>query len=282
VTVKRIAAPAGRLDLPAGRGSSFLHDHVQVGDVLDVRAPAGAFFIDPLATEPLVLIGAGIGITPLASMLEAMVHAGRRRQIFVLWGFRSSGDHPFKTRLEKLAAVHSEIHVDVCYSAPQSEDMPGTDYKHPGRITFEHIRGVLPSNNLQFYVCGPGGFMESLVPALWDWGVPESHVHFEAFGPASVKKTSPSSRIVSEPCEVRFERTNRIAKWDGSFASLLEFGESAGVTLPSGCRAGSCGECLTAIRSGSVATMKRPGIPVPADHCLTCISVPEGDLVLEA
>ena len=76
--------------------------------------------------------------------------------------------------------------------------------------------------------------MESLVPALWEWGVPESHVHFEAFGPASVKSaTSARSREQStEPCEVRFERSDRAATWDGSFASLLEFGEAAGVAMP--------------------------------------------------
>jgi ferredoxin len=80
---------------------------------------------------------------------------------------------------------------------------------------------------------------------------------------------------------VRFERSDRRAIWDGSFASLLEFGEAAGIVMPSGCRAGSCGECLLAVR-GSVTTVKQPGIPVPAGHCLTCISVPAGELVLDA
>ena len=75
-TIKRIAVPADRPEMPAGRGSSFFHESVQVGDVLDVRAPAGTFLIDPLASEPIVLVGSGIGITPLVSMLDAIVHAG--------------------------------------------------------------------------------------------------------------------------------------------------------------------------------------------------------------
>jgi ferredoxin len=62
----------------------------------------------------------------------------------------------------------------------------------------------------------------------------------------------------------------------------LEFAEAAGIAMPSGCRAGSCGECLTAVRGGNVITVKQPGIPVSAGHCLTCISVPAGDLVLDA
>jgi ferredoxin-NADP reductase len=282
VTVKRTAAPPEHPSRPPGRGSSFFHDRLQVGDLLDVRAPAGTFLIDPLAAEPLALIGAGIGITPLVSMLEAVVHAGRQRQVFLLLGFRSGTEHPFKARLEKLAGGNSEIQLHVSYSAPRNEDVLYKDYNHRGRLTVERIREVLPSNNLQFLVCGPGGFMESLVPALWEWGVPELHVRYEAFGPASVKGATRSTRWKGEACQVRFVRTSRDVTWDGSFASLLEFGEAAGVTLPSGCRAGSCGECMTAVRSGSVATLKQPGIAVPAGHCLTCISVPMTALVLEA
>jgi ferredoxin len=178
------------------------------------------------------MIGAGIGITPLVSMLEAIVHAGRRREVYALFGFRNRREHPF--------------------------------------------------NNYQFYVCGPGALMESLVPALLDWGVPESHVHFEAFGPASVKTSRKLPQQPAAVCEVQFDRSRRAAKWDGSLASLLEFGEATGVVMNSGCRAGSCGECLMAIRSGTVATIKPPGFPVPPGHCLACVSVPTSDLVLEA
>jgi ferredoxin len=126
--------------------------------------------------------------------------------------------------------------------------------------------------------------MESLVPALWAWGVPEPHVHFEAFGPASVKRVGgkKAAAVSTAPCRVRFERSDRTLAWDGSFGSLLEFGEAGGLKLASGCRAGSCGECLVAVRSGKITQLKRPGVSVPAGHCLTCLSVPDGELVLDA
>jgi ferredoxin-NADP reductase len=283
VTIKRIAASGEPPNKPPGRGSNFFHRQLHVGDMIDVRAPAGTFFIDPLADEPIVLIGAGIGITPLLSMLEAIVHAGRNREVHVLFGFRSGADHPFKERLASLAEANANVRLHVSYSAPATADVLYRDYNHRGRITLERVRQVLPSNNFRFYVCGPGGLMESLVPGLWEWGVPESHVHFEAFGPASIKHVgNRAGGQAAVTCDVRFERSNRSATWDGTFSSLLEFGEAAGITMPSGCRAGSCGECLVAIRAGSVVPLKQPGISVPAGHCLACVSVPAEALVLDA
>jgi ferredoxin-NADP reductase len=280
-TIKRIPAPEKPPDLPPGRGSNYFHNKVRVGDVLEVRAPAGTFLLDPLATEPIVLVGAGIGVTPRVSMLEAIVQTGHKREAHLLFGFRNGSEHPFKERVAAICAENPQVRLHVSYSAPAPGDVLYRDYNHRGRVTLERVRQVLPSSNYRFYICGPGPLMESLVPALWDWGVPELHVHFEAFGPASVRSAS-CGREKTQPCDVRFERSDRNALWDGSFASLLEFGEAAGVTMPSGCRAGSCGECLMAIRSGAITTIKQPGIPVPTGQCLTCISVPAGELVLDA
>jgi ferredoxin-NADP reductase len=283
-TIKRIGTPANRPNARPGRGSSYFHDVVKVGDVLDVRAPSGTFFVDPLVTEPIVLIGAGIGITPLVSMLEAILHADQPRSVYALFGFRHGGEHPFKERLARLAEGNRNLQLHVSYSAPRAADVLYRDYNHVGRMTFERARAILPSSNFRFYLCGPGAMMEALVPALASWSVPDSHIHFEAFGPASVQRVAAGGKTNAaiEPCGVRFARSEKALTWDGTFGSLLEFGEAAGVSLASGCRAGSCGECMVALRSGKVATLKRPGITVPPGYCLTCISVPTGELVLDA
>jgi ferredoxin-NADP reductase len=281
VTVKRIPAQPNQPTLLPGRGSNHFHNNVFVGDVLEARAPAGMFLIDPSATEPIVLLGAGIGVTPLLSMLEAIVQTGQKREVHAMFGFRNGAEQPFKDRLAAICADNPQIRLHVSYSAPEPSDVLYRDYNHQGRIDLARVREVLPSSNYLFYVCGPGALMESLVPALWNWGVPESHVHFEAFGPASVRSGT-HGQPKSQSCAVRFERSGRSAIWDGSLASLLEFGEAVGVKMPSGCRAGSCGECILAVRDGATTTVKQPGIPVPTGHCLTCISVPAGALVLDA
>jgi uncharacterized protein len=283
-TIKWMAGPIDRPDVPAGRASSFFHNSVQVGDALDVRAPAGTFFIDPLASEPIVLVGCGIGITPLVSMLDAIVHGGGHRDVYAIFGFRNSREQPFREHLQKIALENPNVRLHVSYSAPLPEDVWYRDYNHRGQVTIDRVREALPSSNFRFFVCGPGEMMESLVPALWAWGVPESHVHFEAFGPASVKRASAAgaARRFSQPLSVRFERSDRNAMWDGTCASLLEFGEANGIALPSGCRAGSCGECMVGVRDGTVLPLKQAGVLVPEGQCLTCISVPAGALVLDA
>lgn len=281
-TIKLVRPPDDRPDLPLGRGSNYFHRHVHVGDTVEARAPAGTFLLDAAAIEPVVLIGAGIGITPLLSMLGATIYEGRRRVVYMLLGFRNSREHPFKAHLEKLAHEQSNLHLHVSYSAPGPSDDLYRDFNHEGRLTIERIREVLPSNNFHFYLCGPGPMMESLVPELLAWGVPESHVHYEAFGPASVKSGRTSGAVLAQLCEVRFERSGREILWDGSSNSLLELGEANGIAMPSGCRAGSCGECMTTLRSGNVKMLKASGITVPAGQCLTCVSVPAGPLVLDA
>ena len=154
-TIKRIAPPPNRPDLVPGRGSSFFHANVHVGDVLEVRAPAGTFLIDPHSTEPIVLVGAGIGVTPLVSMLETIVETAKLREVHVLFGFRSGSEHPFKERLAALCAENPQVRLHVSYSAPGAADVMYRDYNHRGRITLERLREVLPSNNFHFYVCGP-------------------------------------------------------------------------------------------------------------------------------
>ena len=154
------------------------------------------------------------------------------------------------------------------------------DYSHLGHTTIVRLRQLLPSNNFRFYVCGPPALMGDLVPALYKWGVPEAHVHFEAFGPASVKnlnKTSPSA-----PCQVGFAKSNSKLTWKGEFPSLLDFASAEGIVLDSGCRAGNCGACTAKVLEGKVTHTKTAGVPLGSDECLTCIGIPEGDVVLDA
>ena len=284
ITVKRVPAPAGQPELPPGVASNHLHDHVQVGDVLDVKAPAGHFFLDPDATVPAVLVAGGIGITPMMSMLRWCLVAQPQRPVYLFYGLRNGSEHAFKQELEEIARTHPHCKLHVAYSRPAAADRPGVDFQHAGHVDAELLRKVLPHGRHQFYICGPTAMMESLVPALGDWGVPRDDIHFEAFGPASVRKSSaaaPAPPALSS-AEVRFARSGRTLEWNGDDANLLDFAERHGIAMDSGCRSGGCGSCATRLVSGSVAYAQPPDHDIAPGYCLPCVGKPLSPLVMEA
>jgi uncharacterized protein len=278
VTIKLAQAPQGQT-LSTGQGSGYFHSKVKVGMTLGVQAPQGAFFLDPSDQVPVVLVSGGVGITPILSMASSIAHEHVPRTVYLFAGFRNSSEHPCREQLAALVK-EKEYHCDISYSQPLATDRMGYDYSHLGHVTILRLRQLLPSNNFRFYVCGPPAMMEDLVPALFKWGVPESHVHFEAFGPASVHGLQ--KKVPTAPCHVEFAKSKAELAWKGEFHSLLDLAESEGMTLNSGCRAGNCGACALKIASGKIIHTKTPGVPLSVDECLTCIGVPEGDIVLEA
>jgi uncharacterized protein len=126
--------------------------------------------------------------------------------------------------------------------------------------------------------------MQSLVPALAAWGVPEADLHFEAFGPASVRLPSaaPAMTGTGAEVEIRFQRSGRTLAWDGQDQNLLDFAERQGVAVESGCRSGGCGSCETQLLSGTVAYAQTPDHDIAPGHCLLCVGRPTSALVLSA
>jgi ferredoxin-NADP reductase len=286
ITIKRVPPPADRPELPPGVSSGHFHDRVHVGDVLQVKAPSGHFFIDPDASVPAVFIAGGIGITPMMSMLRWCVAEQPERRVHLYYGVRSSADHAFKRVLEDLAAAHPALELNVVYGSPGADDVQERDYQHAGYIDLALLRRTLPHGRHQFYVCGPPPMMQSLVPALREWGVHADDIHFEAFGPASVRPpgsaTNEPVASVSAAIEVRFSRSGRTLAWDGQDGNLLDFAERHGLAVDSGCRSGSCGACQTRLLSGTVTYADKPDHDVPQGSCLLCVGKPQSALVLEA
>lgn len=286
ITVKRAPAPAGQTDWPPGLSSNHLHDRVHEGDVLRVKAPSGHFHIDPESRLPVVLIAGGIGITPMMSMLRWVLAEQPGREIHLFYGVRHGGEQVFREQLDLLAASHAGFHRHVVFSRPALDDLSGRDFQHTGHVDIDLLRRVLPHGRHQFYVCGSAALMESLVPALAAWGVAVGDIHFEAFGPSSVRLADPGGISIPQhldlPVEVHFHRSGRTLAWDGQDNNLLDFAERHGVEVDSGCRSGGCGSCETKLVSGTVRYASKPDHDVAPGHCLLCVASPESALTLEA
>jgi hypothetical protein len=286
ITVKRVLAPPDRPEAPPGIASAHLHDNVQENDVIEIRAPAGQFFLDPDPTIPVVLVSGGIGITPMMSMLRWSFDEQPDRVIYLFHGLRHGREHAFKTALEGFARLRANFHLNIVYSRPDPDDILGRDFQHAGHVDIALLKRMLPQGKHDFYVCGPPAMMESLVPALRTWGIPEQNIHFEAFGPASVHSTVralPDAVLVgTEQMDIAFRRSRRTLRWDGRDASLLDFAERHGIAVDSGCRSGSCGSCETKLISGTVRYAQKPDHDIFPGSCLLCVGVPASPLQLDA
>ncbi len=292
ISVKRAYAPVGS-QFPPGRSSNYLHDHVDVGSQLQVRAPAGHFHIDQ-SDAPVVLIGGGVGITPMLSMLNWCLTAQPERELWLFYGVREWAELVMQTHLQALAAEHAHFHLHLCLSDPQvaEADVPqaGPVQQHHGRVDVALLRRLLPLKPYHFYICGPTPMLQSLVPALEDWGVPDGRIHFEAFGPASIPRKKPASatRVTAQSdakqdaVMVSFAKSGKQVAWDPGMGSLLDFAENLGIAVSSGCRAGACGSCQTPIRTGEVAYTQAPDFDPEPGSCLLCVCTPKTAVTLEA
>lgn len=284
VTIKRVPAPPDHPEFPPGASSNYFHDQVRVGDTLRVKAPSGHFCIDPDPSVPVVLIGGGIGITPMMSMLRWCIANQPQRVVHLFYGLRNSDEHAFKSALEAMAASHPALQLHVVYSRPLACDLAGRDYQHAGHVNVELLRTVLPPGRREFYMCGPPAMMQTLVPALAEWGVPMADIHYEAFGPATVtlQGTNAAATPGVKGVDVQFRHSGRTLSWTGQDASLLDFAERHGIEVESGCRCGGCGSCETPLIEGSVQYDHTPDHDIAEGHCLLCVGRPAGSLVLEA
>ena len=194
--------------------------------------------------------------------------------------------HVMPSHLKRLARDHQNINVVICYAEPTRECVKGKDFHYRGRINRRLLEGLLPSTDCQFYLCGPPPMQDAIIGDLREWGVAEKDIKWESFGKRKGKKrASPAVgdnvRAV-EPIEIVFARSGKVGKWSSEEETVLDVAEAAGVALDSGCRAGQCGTCATAIKQGAVRYLEEPGTQPPPGTCLTCMAIPKEGLVLDA
>jgi len=286
ITVKRLGARDFAPSLtPPGLFSSFFHDRLVPGSVLDVYAPAGAFRLNVNSNRPVVLIAAGVGLTPLISMIDWLIATKSEREIWFFYGLHNSSEHAMYGDLKLLARTRPNFQTTTFYSRPGDTCREGIDYDYPGHISVDAMRQVLKNKNCEFYICGPSTMMETVTRDLTNWGVSPHDIKQERFSPLpfqasnGVPGTAPAAH--TKPIQIRFNRSNKTVRWTPSTNSLLELAEASGVPARFGCRAGNCGTCMTALRDGEISYNRRPGVELTPGSCLLCISQPKTDLVID-
>lgn len=179
ISVKREAATAGQ---PAGMVSGLMHE-VQEGDTLWVGSPCGDFVMDEQSQAPLVLISAGVGITPMMSMLHSSLGAAPARRVSFLHAARNGRHHSLRSELAALNNQHAAPDTHICYEKPDIEDQAGTDFDQAGLLQLAPLANDLLPQDGQYYLCGPGPFMQMQRKALIARGIPAEQIQHEVFGP---------------------------------------------------------------------------------------------------
>lgn len=275
---------------PNGRGSGYLHTRVAVGDDIDVAAPRGAFFLAD-DDRPVLLLSAGVGVTPVLSMLYALAASRSSREVWWIHGARDGTQHPFAAECRELLDRLPGSRSHVFFSRPAASDRLGSDYTATGRLSAEAVDALGAPRDADAYLCGPADFMAALRAGLVEYGLAPAHIHSETFGAAaaltpgiaatpSVPPHQPSGSPGQGP-EVGFARSGLTVPWGPQYASLLEFAEACDVPTRWSCRTGVCHNCETAVLSGSVQYDPEPLEPPADGNVLICCSRPAGELLLD-
>jgi ferredoxin-NADP reductase/MOSC domain-containing protein YiiM/ferredoxin len=272
-----------------GLGSSFLHNHIREGDQLDVSAPRGSFTLKP-GEHPVVLLGAGIGATPLMSMLHALAAESSRRPVWWIYGARARANHPFAEESRSLINQLPHGRSCVLYSKPAASDQLGRDFDATGRIQVGLLERIRVPCSGDFYLCGPSSFLKQMRDDLQNWGVNAENLNSEVFG-ALDALTPGMARVAQAPHalamqqgsgpSVSFVRSGIAVRWESKFGSLLELAEACDVPVRWSCRTGVCHTCMTGLVSGSITYQPEPLERPTPGNVLVCCSQPDANVVLD-
>jgi ferredoxin-NADP reductase/MOSC domain-containing protein YiiM/ferredoxin len=272
-----------------GAASRYLRRSLRPGAVLEAAAPRGDFVLDA-ADGPVLLISAGIGVTPLLSMLHELAAARSEREVRWLHGARSPREHPFAAEAHDLLASLPHAHEYIFYSAATPAERRRARAA-AGRLTKDKLAGLAIPASASAYVCGPASFMTDMQHALSAIGIDPAHIHTELFGaepsinPGLIGQTSRSPHQPPGPAGtgplVTFARSGISAPFAASWRSVLDLADACDVPTRWSCRTGVCHTCITSLVSGDITYSPDPLELPPDGEVLICCAQPGTDIVLD-
>jgi len=274
---------------PHGVVSSYLNDKIRPGDVLDVAAPRGEFVLDS-GESSVLLISAGIGVTPVLSMLHELAASHNARDVWWLHGARGPREHPFASEAHTLLKSLPHAREYVFYSAATPAERQRARAQ-AGRLTAGKLTELAVPATASAYVCGPASFMADMQQALTAAGIGAASIHTELFGalPSINPGLTESARVPPHQPEnpsatgalVTFARSGIATRFPASQRSVLDLADACDVPTRWSCRTGVCHTCSTPLLSGSVTYSPEPLEPPAEGEVLICSAQPKTDIVLD-
>lgn len=263
----------------SGAVSGWLHANAAPGLLLEIASPRGDFHLTD-GGGPVVLISAGIGITPVLAMLHALFDARSDREIWWLHTTRNPETHCFAGEVDELIAALPHARQQTVYTQTH------------GRLNREYIASLGLPEAAEAYLCGPQGFMAQVRGDLLAAGLDSARIHSELFGalpsirPGVVSEVSgaaphaPAGPVGSGPA-VTFARSGLSVPWSPDYRTLLDLADACAVPTRFACRSGVCHVCETEIISGRTTYIEQPLEPPTPGTVLICSAAPEDEVVLD-
>lgn len=179
ISVKREDEMNGK---PAGIVSNYLHNEVQVGDFIEISAPAGDFVFEENNDKSILLLSGGVGITPMLSMLNHL--ADKNKQTVFVHAAINGNVHAFSDEVKEIDLKNESITSYICYEKPTILDQKENRFNKEGFITADWLRSIVSDKDSIVYMCGPVVFMQAMFEALIEAGIKRENIRYEFFGPA--------------------------------------------------------------------------------------------------
>jgi ferredoxin-NADP reductase/MOSC domain-containing protein YiiM len=274
-----------------GSGSQHVVDGTQVGDKLKISAPRGEFVLRP-GRRPVVLLSAGIGVTPVLSMLYALAAESAEcpREVWWIHAARNANEHVFAQEARELLTAIPRSHSAIAYSRPNPADRLGNNFDIRGHWDRASLEALAIPVEADFYICGPSTFLRDINRDLASLGVLQNAIHQEIFGSADgiepgvtrTERKPPHSPVSpgNGPL-VSFARSGLTVPWDTRFRSILELAEACDVPVRWSCRTGVCHLCECGILDGRLRYAPEPLDRPARGNALICCSTPESPIELD-
>lgn len=261
-------------------GSAYFQDALQPGTTVEVSAPRGTFTLPSSSTRPLVFLSAGIGITPLLSMLHSLAKSDRL--VFWIHSARNGRTLCFKNEVHSLLETLPRAKSLLAFTQPLSEDRFGTDFDLNGRLNMESLASLDIPPDAEYYLCGPSSFISVFTGGLMNSGVSQENIHFELFNGQTPSVSRPTPAKAGEAThQIVLTRSGRSLVWSESSGSILELVESEKIPVSWSCRVGVCHACETGLLDGQVLYAPLPLDPPGSGRVLLCCARPTSDITLD-
>jgi ferredoxin-NADP reductase/MOSC domain-containing protein YiiM len=274
---------------PHGLVSTLMHANVGAGTALDVTAPRGTFVVDN-GTNPVLLVSAGVGVTPLLAMLHRLSSQSSPREVWWIHTARSREEHAFATESHQLVQsmpnacehlFYTNEHANTAWSAAVNQ----------GRLSPAALADLRPPSDATAYICGPPSFMRDTRDALVAAGIDPARIHTEQFGalpavnPGLIDQVRVRPHLPPQPQGtgpmITFARSGLKVRWSVAYASLLDLADACDVPTRWGCRTGVCHACSTPVLDGDITHEPPPLEPPGPGEVLICCARPTSDVILD-